>query len=669
MYSDFFRLKEPPFSITPDPRYLYLSKRHQEALAHLLYGTGEEGGFVELTGEVGTGKTTLIRALLQSRLERVDVALILNPRLTVSEFVASICDELGVARPQRTFTLKPLIDALNQHLLKSHSRGRQTVLIVDEAQNLSLDVLEQVRLLTNLETSRHKLLRIILVGQPELKQVLDRHDMRQLAQRITARFHLEPLDRKETFSYIAHRLEVAGGQSDLISPSAVRRVHRYAGGIPRLINVICDRALLGAYANGQRIVDKRLVGRAAREALGTHLRSSKPLVLYRGLAAVLTLSVVGAGLYALIGDGEDIPGQELAAEFFGAEFSPAFDDDPGMETVAGETPEEPRTTPHQATAERVLASPVGGRSGQRTWHPQPEGAGEVTVPQDGQTLMAKVLIDAEPQSTTIPGDSAAGDVPPQGLDGLTSTPHTVTASVPDSGSVDVHVSLVRTLDQAAAVTLDNDSIGLAARLTALGDDPYVAYRQMFALWGEVFEPGGEAGICASLVSRVHRCFKGTTRWAELRGWNRPAVLRLYDDMGQTREVLLRALDRTHATLEIGNAGPARFPISDIDRLWAGHASVLWRLQTTVTLIGEGARGEPVLWLRKHLALIDDGASMIAANPAVYDSELAVQVKRFQTDRGLTADGIVGQRTMLYLNNLDPLPGTPVLHLSEELGAG
>ena len=208
MYKEYFGLREAPFSITPDPRYVYMSLRHQEALAHLLYGTGEEGGFVQLTGEVGTGKTTLIRVLLEQELGETDVALIIHPRLTLLEFVATICDELGAGYPTDATTLKPLIDALNRHLLRSHAKGRQTVVIVDEAQNLVPEVLEQVRLLTNLETSKHKLLRIILVGQPELKEVLDRHDMRQLAQRITARCHLDPLSRAEVAAYVAHRLEI-----------------------------------------------------------------------------------------------------------------------------------------------------------------------------------------------------------------------------------------------------------------------------------------------------------------------------------------------------------------------------------------------------------------------------------------------------------------------------
>ena len=267
MYTAHFGLRESPFAITPDPGYIYPSRHHQEALAHLLYGTGEDGGFVQLTGEVGTGKTTLVRALLEQRLEQVDIALCLNPRLTVEELLAVICDELSAPYPREHQTLKPLLDALNEHLLRTHAAGRRTVLIIDEAQNLSREVLEQIRLLTNLETAKHKLLRIILVGQPELRRLLARPDLRQLAQRITARHHLAPLDRRETAAYIDHRLRVAGGRADLFAAGARRVAYRYSGGIPRLINVICDRALLGAYSQGARRVTAGTVRRAAREAL------------------------------------------------------------------------------------------------------------------------------------------------------------------------------------------------------------------------------------------------------------------------------------------------------------------------------------------------------------------------------------------------------------------
>lgn len=290
MYLQYFGLHENPFSIPPDPNYLYLSRGHQEALAHLQYGLGEAGGFVQLTGEVGTGKTLLIRTLVERLPEGVDAALVLYPVLTVSEFVAAICDELRVPYPGEKASLKQLIDALNAHLLQTHARGRRTVLIIDETQNLSHEVLEQVRLLTNLETTKQKLLQIILIGQPELAQMLAQQDLRQLAQRITARFHLVALTRKENFEYILHRCRVAGAKAILFDRKAMEHVYAASGGIPRLINVICDRALLGAYTLGKTVVDTSIVRRAARE-IGQG-PATKPWLAPRALAAISALTAV-----------------------------------------------------------------------------------------------------------------------------------------------------------------------------------------------------------------------------------------------------------------------------------------------------------------------------------------------------------------------------------------
>jgi general secretion pathway protein A len=271
MYQRHYGLDQRPFSIAPDPRYLFMSQRHREALAHLLYGVGEGGGFVQLTGEVGTGKTTLCRGLLEQLPEGVDVALILNPKVTALELIATVCDELGVSYPAGTTSTKTLTDLLNQHLLQAHGAGRHTVLVIDEAQNLSAEVLEQVRLLTNLETSREKLLQIILIGQPELRELLGREELRQLAQRVTARYHLQPLDRDETRAYIEHRIQISGGSPGLFHRRSFDRIYRLTGGVPRLINVLCDRALLGGYVEGKERIDSGVVGRAAAEVLPQEL--------------------------------------------------------------------------------------------------------------------------------------------------------------------------------------------------------------------------------------------------------------------------------------------------------------------------------------------------------------------------------------------------------------
>jgi general secretion pathway protein A len=302
MYTQFFGLNEKPFAITPDPRYLFMSERHGEGLAHLVYGVTESGGFIQLTGEVGTGKTTLVRTLLGQMPSEIDVALILNPQLTALEFLLAICEELGVPLPDDRNSSKALVDALNLHLLNAHARGRRTILLVDEAQNLSAGVLEQLRLLTNLETAKQKLLQIILIAQPELRDLLSQTNLRQLAQRVTGRYHLEPLSREEAARYIDHRLKVAGGLTEIFDQGAKREVYRLSGGIPRLMNVICDRALLGAYSRESRKVNKWMVRRAAAEVSGQKLT---PLVFKWAVPVVAAIGIALAlvGLWSLI-DGD-----------------------------------------------------------------------------------------------------------------------------------------------------------------------------------------------------------------------------------------------------------------------------------------------------------------------------------------------------------------------------
>jgi general secretion pathway protein A len=267
VYADFFGLNEKPFSITPDPRYLYLSPRHADALAHLLYGISESGGFIQLTGEVGTGKTTLIRSVLEQLPDKAEVALILNPRLSPEELLQSICEELRIALPEDR-SLKSLVDTLNAELLRANALDRRVVLIVDEAQTLVPPLMEQVRLLTNLETPKQKLLQIILIGQPELRDMLASPQMRQVAQRVTGRYHLEPLSAQETASYVRHRLRVAGAQREIFKGGALRQLYKHSSGIPRLINVIADRALLAAYTQERSEIDSGLVRNAAREVFG-----------------------------------------------------------------------------------------------------------------------------------------------------------------------------------------------------------------------------------------------------------------------------------------------------------------------------------------------------------------------------------------------------------------
>jgi general secretion pathway protein A len=293
MYADYFHLDRPPFTLTPDPSFLFLSRDHRDALAHLLYGITEPVGFVQLTGEVGTGKTTLCRYLLQEAPPEVNVALVLNPMQTAGELLASVCDELEIDYPEGTRSIKILVDRLNRFLLDGHARGRRTVLVIDEAQNLSPDVLEQIRLLTNLETATVKLLQVLLIGQPELKALMKRPELRQLNQRIVARYHLTTLSQEETRAYVQHRLKVAGCHRSLFTDDALDLIHRFSGGIPRLVNVLCDRGLLGAYARQLTIVDTDMVRTAQKDVDG---QSAEPGIRGSRMRGALALGVVLAGI-------------------------------------------------------------------------------------------------------------------------------------------------------------------------------------------------------------------------------------------------------------------------------------------------------------------------------------------------------------------------------------
>ena len=296
MYLDFFGLQEKPFSIAPNPDYLFLTEQHKEALAHLRYGIGDEGGFVLLTGEIGTGKTTICRSMLAQLPADVDLAFIVNPKLSAQEILEAICDDFGIDYVEGD-SVRNLVNALNSFLLESFAKGRNAILVIDEAQNLEEDVLEQLRLLTNLETSDKKLLQLILIGQPELKEQLAQYSMRQLAQRITASFHLKPLSYDETVAYIAHRLHLAGFRGELFSKAALKHIYKRSSGTPRLINIICDRAMLGAYTVGALKIEFPIVQAASDEVLniggGSHLiddrRSSKRFVYYFMFALGLVL--------------------------------------------------------------------------------------------------------------------------------------------------------------------------------------------------------------------------------------------------------------------------------------------------------------------------------------------------------------------------------------------
>ena len=551
MYTSFFGLNEKPFSITPDPRYLFLSERHGEALAHLVYGVTESGGFIQLTGEVGTGKTTLVRTLLANRLPgNADVAVILNPQLSAIEFLQTICEELGVSDVAKPDSSKALIDALNHHLLSAHADGRRTILVVDEAQNLSRDVLEQVRLLTNLETSKQKLLQIILIGQPELRDLLARNDLRQLAQRITGRYHLEPLSRDETALYIEHRLRVAGAVGEVFDAGARKEVFRLSQGVPRLVNVICDRALLGAYSRESRRVSRRYVRRAAAEISGTRytpafLRWAAPISATAGIA----LLVFGA--YSVW---QNVPRDVPVAQPVADIVSVAEATQPG---------------PAPAAASEEVAPP-----------PEPEPTLEE------QLILASDVTDLE----------------------------------------------------AALATL-------------------------FGLWGLDYAPGRSG--CEQARRAGFECLFQRGSWNSLRQFDRPAILTLTDNRGETHRAVLTALRGDRAELSIAGVDVSH-PISEVSDLWFGDFLLIWKpANGAAVALGPGVRDANVLWLRQSLAAIDPRYRSEPVDSDVYDAGLEEQVRAFQRDHRLLVDGLAGRHTQIIINSLltpDDVPRltTPLL---------
>lgn len=620
MYVEHFGLREPPFAITPDPAYVYLSPHHREALAHLLYGTHENGGFVQLTGEVGTGKTTLVRSLLEQKLEQVDIALCWNPRLTVEELLATVCDELSVAYPREPLSLKALVDALNQHLLRVHAAGRRTVLIIDEAQNLSREVLEQIRLLTNLETAKHKLLRIILVGQPELRTLLERPDLRQLAQRITARYHLPSLNAIETAAYIRHRLHVAGRREDVFSRGALRAIHRGAGGIPRLINIICDRALLGAYSQNRKHVNTALVRQAAREALPRQPGTSQAAFLpFRPalLAGLIGLLLIGAALWLPQTDNAPTP-EVASAPVTAPKTAPVFAATPSQTAPA------PITTPSQTASTPIAAA-------------APSQTAPVPIAAAAPSQTASAPIAAAAPSQTAPAQTAPAPIAAAPAYAANATPPSSVESDAPPASLPMQADLAALLQSTSMETTN---------------------QRLLALWGISPFQGRAAAFCEHVKTHSLRCMSGQGDLEMLRRFNRPAILSLHRSDGVTAPVLLKGLDADKATLEVAGHS-VQVTSAQLKPLWTGAYLLLWKLQTDQPIIGPGNNGEAVRWLRRRLA-IAAGQPVPETPSERFDADLGNQVRAFQQTHNLLVDGIAGEQTLVLLNNITPTPGVPLL---------
>ncbi|MGM0425845.1 MAG: AAA family ATPase [Thermodesulfobacteriota bacterium] len=591
MYSVYFGLTENPFTLTPDPRFLFMSERHREALAHLLYGMGEKGGFVLLTGEVGTGKTTLCRSLLEQAPEDVEVALILNPKQSATELVASLCDELNITYPAGTESLKILVDLLNQHLLKVHSAGRRTVLIIDEAQNLSFDVLEQIRLLTNLETPTRKLLQILLIGQPELQSMMAEPELRQLGQRITARYHLTPLLLPETIAYIQHRLEVGGCKRHVFTKGALRRVHKLSKGVPRLVNTICDRALLGAYGKRQERINRRLVRKAAAEVIGRY--STRSRFRSPSLARVVGWSTA-LGILCLLAAGVYLHRAEDAWSIF--------------------PKQKPETGQGQAGGEIQTGTGLPGREKEAKRLPQ------------GQKAAAEPVDSApvEPKGPVFPVDP--GPVP--------------------NGSAPESMDWLKLLLDGELSTGMNSAFAVLTRC-----------------WGIPYEDLPGKTPCDRVAAAGLSCLEGSGNWTTLRHLNRPALIELAAPDGRQHHVPVVALHDDTVTLVLKEQ-EVTLPRIRIDPFWYGDYTVLWkRPPLGSSLLKKGDRGRDVLWLRATLERVEGrepGRDGYVPSP-LFDKALEERVTRFQRTHFVRADGMVGEQTLIQLNEAAGDPAIPLLH--------
>ncbi len=562
MYVPFFGFNKEPFSIAPDPRFLFMSEMHREALAHLLYGLAGGGGFVLLTGEIGAGKTTVCRAFLEQIPAQCTVAYIFNPKLSATELLQTVCDEFGIPRPGgAAATMKEHVDALNAFLLQAHAQGRQGVLIIDEAQSLADEVLEQLRLLTNLETSRRKLLQIVLIGQPELRQRLAQPGLEQLAQRVIARLHLPALNAAQTVQYVHHRLMVASSQRPAGTGSqrrtvrmpferpALQRIHRLTGGIPRRINLLCDRALLGAYAQGHSRVDRRTVEQAAREVFGRPAWPAQAGRLATGSRGVLIVAVVIVMVLTA--------GLGLALAWLG-----------------------PRSAPARAPLMARLPSLPGPA---------------------GSAAAAAALSPAASAVAALPLATQAGG----------SRPAASTATAASAAA-----SAAAPLSPGSALA---PSSATAAVLAAAQHSEAEAWRELGRLWNLAI---GAGDPCLATATARVLCFRSSGGLAVVRQLGRPGLMVLRDAQDRPRYALLVALSDEHATLRVGTA-TWQLALPALAGVWRGEFATLWRAPPGWRDPGEGPPGPELRrWLAQQLDRAGSGAPELPLRARVWAFQVA-----------------------------------------------
>ncbi len=664
MYHKYFGLEEAPFSIAVNPRYLFMSERHRDALAHLLYGVGVGGGFILLTGEVGTGKTTIIRCLLEQLPPKTDVALILNPALDAVQLLAVVCDELHIDYQDQDRNLKELTDKLHRFLLENHQRGRNTVLLIDEAQHLQFEALEQIRLLTNLETNTRKLLQIILIGQPELKVMLARPELRQLSQRVTARYQLKPLTLDETAGYIRHRLQVAGlhANQELFPPKVVQHIHKESQGIPRLINVLCDRILLGTYGQNKARVDMAMARQATLEVKGEDDEriAGSARWAWPAAAAVLLLTAAGALLWwqgqqadiaSLAGDADPLPGEVAAGPgVVPASPVPASDPapatpDPQPDIVAG--------IPARSADTAAAPAPVAPDAG-------PDQDPDLTAVPALSTMPETAPVLPAETGDQGPSSGAAADVTALLAEPVPWLEQPAFADTPVVGD-----AIGDAIDQAGA---EHETHAIAGEQPAL--DAMVFYDRSAALALLLVQQGIiDAPLkdpCRRLASERWRC--DTLRaesWPQLLTYNAPVVIEILTPDGVNAWLVVVSLEDDSVMLA-GEQGDYSITLEQLGELWTGTFVLPWQKPPGYTgPMRLDDEGEAVTWLAQQFAQLDGQPKGLADTR--YNELLQQRVALFQSEQLLLVDGVAGTNTILRVRQL--LGESPVLQVETTAHTG
>lgn len=622
MYETFFGLSDLPFRLTPDPRFLFMSAKHREAFAHLVYGISEGSGFVAITGEVGAGKTTLIRALLAQANEDITVVSIVNPVLTSTELLQTVNAELGL--PSRSNSRKELLEELAAFLQRNKGQGRRTVVIVDEAQNLDPVVLEQIRLLSNLETETEKLIQVVLVGQPELQGLLQRHDLRQLNQRVTERWHLDKLDREESFEYVRHRLRIAGAQAELVDAKALELVYRYTGGVPRLINILGHRALLVAYTRSRGRVGAPEVAEAARElGYAPQIVSSQRSGWRAWIVGGAVAAAAAAVAFVLLAPVGQEPARLWSLRPMAArEAGPAAAD-----AVA--------RRPSEALAAAQAAVPVASGG-------------------DGVAFSASAA-GADPSPDVAAQEAAATPAPVTQAPAAEATPAQPTAPTPaqPAASAPLSIPVAGTVVAAAAATaLGPDQALAVITRTPMFDGAVAGYTRLLALWEASPVSGAElaAGTLdleAIASARGLRYLNVDLNEALLQLLDLPAMLELrLPGEAEVRYVLMDSVDTARGTVRL--AGEVTVSSVALRQWWNGRAHILWRdVEDLRHDLGPGSGGPAV---RKLQGLLSEAGVYQTPPSGLYDDLTENAVRRFQEARHIVSDGIAGPITQILLYN-------------------